>query len=100
MTVLRVEGSSLRALAAALRATSGRLEAAEGAVPGDVARGLDGAGEFADALSEGLLTFQLSWCGALRTFATSLEAVGRLAGQNETTMAASDAGLAGPSGPR
>ncbi len=102
MTVLQVEGASLSALATKMRGTAGELEAAEAAVPGYVARGFDGAGEFADALQEGLLTFQLSWCAALRTFATSLEAVGGLAEQTDATMTASDADLAGPAlrGPR
>ena len=100
MTVLQVEGASLIALTSTLRAAAGELEAAEAAVPGYVGRSLDGAREFAEALQEGLLTFQLSWCAVLRTFATSLEAVGGLAEQTVTTMAASDADLAGASGPR
>lgn len=100
VTVLHVEGESLSALTATLRVAAGELEAAEAAVPGYVGRILDGAGEFAEALQEGLLAFQLSWCAALRTFATSLEAVGGLAEQTAATMAASDADLAGASGPR
>lgn len=89
-----MEGTSLDALTTTLRSSGSELEAAEGSLPGAVTRGLDGAGEFADALQEGLLTFQLSWCAALRTFATSADAVGSLAQQTDAVMAQTDAAMA------
>lgn len=102
MSVLQVEGAVLAALAGSVGSSAEELRGAEQAVPGQVELSLSGAGQFAGALAEGALTFQLSWVAALGMFATSGEAVGSLAGQTDVVMASTDQQLAATTaqGPR
>lgn len=102
MLVLQVEGAVLAALTAVTSRSAEDLDAADEALREYLEQALDGAGEFVAELVEGLLTFQLSWSAAVRTFASSCRAVGDLATQTDQTMAAEDAGLASAaqSGPR
>lgn len=85
------------ALAAVTRVTAGSAEDLRGAedlLRRDVDDAIAGAGEFAGALQEGMLTFQLSWTASLRTFGESCLAVSGLATQTGASMGSADAAVA------